>query len=663
MADWKETNRLPRIDNRADNREPREPTSPRRTDSGNNWSQEGGVDRWRRSVGQEEADHRWRRSEGNVRQPILPHGPRPDHVVTRPQRRHGQGAEPPSRSGSRYARELSSTPLFGDDQDLAFLNDCTPRTTVDRDRSENYGVGAFSQESPEVQDAMEAASCMHLHAVYAGTGVEDPPRVLDDNWKGCPTELHEVPAGAEASVLLCYADFLDVACSVIKVLKRARSGKPLIPVVLRPSHGVVLFKLSSVAMTLKKGGADNVIMQPRDKMDLRERLHAAIGFVRVRWEYERTLMETPDVRANSLFFDVVDQLIEGFPRINHSMEETMPTRNSLGGVGRHAFTSALGEGKFGKVFTTAASDRPDAPCEAVKVISKRNIKTAKHCNQVLKECRLMQKVRHPNVAEFRGLVHAVWHVYIFMEFVGTVDLAAVIKSGRNGQLTSSYVLEIFLQICDAVAFCHQMLVAHRDIKSENVVVTNDDVPKLVDFGLSVQLSNSTTPELCCDKCGTIPFAPPEVYRGKKFDAAAMDVWGLGIMVLEMRCGNNSVCSMLGCIDACEPNDELADVVEHFFSNPDWPQVVQDKFPGVGLAEELLVILRNSLEVKPELRWCAADLWRHTANSNVEQRITTKSEESLWSAQNPGSTGGADETSYFGQEVPRNGEGVSPNAMQ
>jgi serine/threonine protein kinase len=461
--------------------------------------------------------------------------------------------------------------------------------------------------------------------VYVGRGVGDPPRVLEQSLqrKGDPTEVHLVPPEAEAAVLLCYADFLEVACFVLKAFKRHRVQCPLVAVVLRPAHGVFLAKLSSVATTLRKGGADTVIMQPRDKLDLQERLQSVLGLIDVRWEHEKKLIDEPALRANSLFFEIIDQIIEGFPRISSTMEERAATPKSLGGVGQYSFTSLLGEGKFGKVFTTVPSGRPDAPPEAVKVIPKRSIATAKHCNQVLKECRLLQKVRHANVAEFRGLVHGVWNVYIFMEFVGVTDLSTYIQSGQNARLESACVLELLLQISDAVAYCHQMLVAHRDIKSENVVITADSIPKLVDFGLAVQLSNSAVPELCTDKCGTIPFAPPEVYRGKHFEASAMDVWSLGILTLEMRYGNNSVCRMLGCTNHPAPNEELADTVEKFFSRPDWHQIVQKMHAGVGQAEGLLVVLRNTLLVQPEMRWPAAELFRHIANSAGPERHTPK----------------------------------------
>jgi len=541
-----------------------------------------------------------------------------------------RGARPPkSDRGSANASSMSSrvTADTNGNEDT-FLNDISPKNQGHSDRSVDrfdYSF-VFTSERPELHDAMEAATNLCLHMVYTGTGSHDPPRVLQGGSTRQPpagqgARIYEIPDNSDAVLLLCYADYMDSACNTVTLLKKNYCSRPIISVIMRPAHGVFLAKLSSVATELKKVGVDHVIMQPRDKQDLAERIQSALGFIGVRWQIEGRLVEECDMRANSLFFDVVDQVIEGFPRLNSSMEEKKATRNSLGGVGRHEFSSVLGEGKFGRVYTTQASGRPDAACEAVKVIPKRSIRTARHCNQVLKECRLMQNVRHPNIAEFRGLVHAMLNMYIFMEFVGTADLSVVIRAGQNGRLESSTVLEFFLQICDAVAFCHQMCVAHRDIKSENVVVTSDVVPKLVDFGLAVPLKADNPPELCCDKCGTIPFAPPEVYRGKPFEASAMDVWGLGILTLEMRCGNNSVCKMLGCANATEPNDELADIVERFFSSSDWPLLVQKAYPGVGMAEELLVVMQNCLVVAPEYRWRAADLWGHIAESRGTDRQT------------------------------------------
>lgn len=159
------------------------------------------------------------------------------------------------------------------------------------------------------------------------------------------------------------------------------------------------------------------------------------------------------------------------------------------------------------------------------------------------------------------------------------------------------------------------------------MLTSEAVPKLVDFGLAVPLStNGDNTELCSDRCGTIPFAPPEVYRGLRFDPQAMDVWSIGILTLEMRCGNNSVCRMLGCVGMNEPTPELADVFERFFSVTDWPQMVQNA-NGFGMAQELLTIMRCCLVVRPDLRWRARDLWQHVASSCGADRVTRETRNS------------------------------------
>lgn len=478
----------------------------------------------------------------------------------------------------------------------------------------------------EVQNALEALSGMPLHIVYVGQGKQDPPRVVEEPSDRYEYSRHvyEFPTQSDAVLLLCYVNFLDAAVHLIKGFKKLGYTPPVLPLLLRTDGSPFENKqINTVSEKLSRAGADDVMVQPRNKLDLPDMLQTTLALVDVHRDVERHLCDQIDERANTLFFQSVDRIIQGFPKLNTSVKETPPSRVSLGGVGRHEFINVTGSGKFGKVYKTKCVTNASADdlYEAVKVIPKRTIRTPKHANQVMKECRLLQRVSgHANVADFCGLVHARRNLYIFMEFVGTMDLVAVIRTGEHGRLESARVLELLLQIIDAVAYCHKSLVAHRDLKSENVVVTAEAIPKLVDFGLAVTLSSTEPSELCADMCGTIPFAPPEVYWGKQFDAQAMDVWSLGILTLEMRCGNNSVCRFLGCVGMTEPNADLAAVFEKFFSVADWPLLVQNA-NGVGMAPALLTVIRCSLVVRPDLRWHAADLWQHIANSSGADRVT------------------------------------------
>jgi serine/threonine protein kinase len=482
-------------------------------------------------------------------------------------------------------------------------------------------VPPFEDDSA-VQDILEVVGDMCLHILHIGMGGADQLRVVRsagmDNVP--PMNFLEIPHESEAILVLCHPQAMRAACPVLMRASKISSAPPLIAVLLR--NASVCFQQSDIAQATSvwcAHGADSVIVQPSDRLDFPERLDAALSAVRVHWDKDKSILDSVDERANYLFFGSLDKMVKGFPKLNSAMEERQPSATTMGGVGRHVFAAAIGQGKFGTVYRTGGGPHgSNTPVEAVKVIPKWTFRSMRHVNQVMKECHLLQRVSHPNISGFRGLVHAKNNLYIFMEYVGPTDLSAVIRAGYQKRLESAHVLELFLQICDAVAFLHQSLVAHRDIKSENIVVTKEAIPKLVDFGLACPLSNP--PQLCDDKCGTIPFAPPEVYRGAKFEATAMDVWSLGILTLEMRCGNNAVCHMLGARKA-EPNAQLAEMVEKFFGHPDWPISVQAANPGVGMAEELICVLRGSLVITPELRWKAVDLFQHIANSSSMERIT------------------------------------------
>ena len=84
---------------------------------------------------------------------------------------------------------------------------------------------------------------------------------------------------------------------------------------------------------------------------------------------------------------------------------------------------------------------------------------------------------------------------------------------------------IYLQILNAIAYCHKLHVVHRDLKPENVVFfETQGLVKLTDFGFS----NRYRPgEKLSTSCGSLAYSAPEILLGEEYDAPAVDVWSLG----------------------------------------------------------------------------------------------------------------------------------------
>lgn len=97
-------------------------------------------------------------------------------------------------------------------------------------------------------------------------------------------------------------------------------------------------------------------------------------------------------------------------------------------------------------------------------------------------------------------------------------------------------IELVLQICSALEFAHRKLVVHRDIKPSNILVTDDRVPKLLDFGIAKRLDLEAT-ELTRlhDRPMTLRYASPEQIDGKAISTAT-DVYGLGILLYQLLAG-------------------------------------------------------------------------------------------------------------------------------
>ena len=171
---------------------------------------------------------------------------------------------------------------------------------------------------------------------------------------------------------------------------------------------------------------------------------------------------------------------------------------------------------------------------AVKILRPEYIKDESFIESFRRESQLVAGIVDPNIVTVydvgqQGNVH-----YIVMELVEGETLSEIIK--REEKLDAKRTVSYGRQIAMALATAHKNHLIHRDIKPHNIMVTNDGVAKLMDFGIAKRVTNDT---LVGDEkeavMGSIHYFSPEQARGMKVDERS-DIYSLGIVMYEMITG-------------------------------------------------------------------------------------------------------------------------------
>lgn len=139
---------------------------------------------------------------------------------------------------------------------------------------------------------------------------------------------------------------------------------------------------------------------------------------------------------------------------------------------------------------------------------------------------------HPNIVSIYDVGEEDGMYYIVMEYIEGVTLKEYIKT--KGTLSSVESAEIASQICAALSIAHEKNIIHRDIKPHNIMVTNDNLIKVTDFGIA-RASNNATMQVGDSILGSVHYISPEQARGGYVDGRS-DIYSLGIVLYEMLTG-------------------------------------------------------------------------------------------------------------------------------
>ncbi|CAO3569274.1 unnamed protein product [Mortierella alpina] len=195
----------------------------------------------------------------------------------------------------------------------------------------------------------------------------------------------------------------------------------------------------------------------------------------------------------------------------------------------------LGTGNYSQV-VKAFDVRTKEVC-ACKVIDRLNREfNQQERDGIALEIDLLKDLNHKNILKFIDVSQEKYKTYIFTEFIEGVTLYGHYRDVNN-YMSEVDTRHIFVQVCRAVEYLHKNNIVHRDIKSENIMITPTLHVKLIDFGLARHCVASRP--VLSTHCGTPSYMAPEIALGEDSNGYGkpVDVWALGVVLFRMLTGS------------------------------------------------------------------------------------------------------------------------------
>ena len=197
---------------------------------------------------------------------------------------------------------------------------------------------------------------------------------------------------------------------------------------------------------------------------------------------------------------------------------------------RYQIIKTIGEGGMANVYL--AYDTILERNVAVKVLRGDLATDEKFVRRFQREALSASSLSHPNIVEVYDVGEDNGIYYIVMEYIEGKHLKQLLK--KRGKLTLNEVIDIMLQITDGMACAHDSYIIHRDIKPQNIMILENGIVKITDFGIAMAL-NSTQLTQTNSVMGSVHYLPPEQASGKG-STIQSDIYSMGILMYELLSG-------------------------------------------------------------------------------------------------------------------------------
>jgi MAP/microtubule affinity-regulating kinase len=191
----------------------------------------------------------------------------------------------------------------------------------------------------------------------------------------------------------------------------------------------------------------------------------------------------------------------------------------------------IGKGSYASVHI--GMHKPTLARVAFKMYDKKNITSEQRMANINREIQNLAKLKHPNIVRLLDSYENQTHIILALEYVDGISLSTYLKNRADRILPEFEAKFLFKQIVSGIAYCHKLGVVHRDIKLDNIIVSNKKTVKILDFGFSNAVSACRKVKIYC---GTPAYMAPELLSHEEIEGEPTDVWALGVVLYAMLCG-------------------------------------------------------------------------------------------------------------------------------
>lgn len=309
---------------------------------------------------------------------------------------------------------------------------------------------------------------------------------------------------------------------------------------------------------------------------------------------EQIIQDLQKIRQSKNPYQLIEQFRIKHPNhtdwLNMFEDDETPLiyNNKFPSIPGFKLSKSIGSGASGKVFlaTQLTTNSNVAIKVAMQYLNDSQL------NRFLHESQLLKKLSHPNIAKIisSGIIKDDDLPYIAMEYVEGINIH---QYCLQNNLKFNQIIDLFKQTLDAIQFAHNKGIVHRDIKPDNILVTQDGTVKLLDFGIAFTTQDSTRQLTQLTKTGeivgTLAYMSPEQVSGQDSIDTRADVYSLGVVLYQLL--SNTLPHKL---DANQIFSAISQIIE------DLPKNL--KTQNQNIDSDLVAIVHHAIDKNPDKRY-------------------------------------------------------------